>query len=211
MAAPRTSRTLRTWYAVFLGIMVTLVLGLVSVVLVPEAPYDPETGGYGSATYGRIQLQRMLISLVSSVAVLAAGLFLARRAEVLASGLVLGALFNLVVGNSWGWDYDNDGIRLLVAVVSLVLTAVVGWWYFIRDGRRAAGTGGGDVAGPPAAGGEELVFGRPDPGAGQAATALPSAGLADLDRRLSLIERRLSAVAEAMSPDEDDDRTRLDD
>lgn len=156
-------RTPQILLSIFFGMLLALVLGLVTTTLIPTVSYDnPER-------YEQVALLRMILSLVLSIVVLIGGLFLHRRVEFFGTGMLLAALINLVTANVWGWSYDNDGVRLAAACVSLLFAGAAAWWFAQRSRSRPS------------------------------TTASPSgADLTATEARLTELEHRLAAAAAAL-------------
>ena len=114
----------------------------------------------------------MAISLVRSHAL-----------PVISNGLLLGGLFTMVYGIGWVLVSSTTLERFLVVTLALVVTLSLGYVRFVRQ-RTPARTGRTVNA-----------------GASPVPTGLGGVDLAEIERRLQAIERRLDRIAAAFADD----------
>lgn len=134
-ATRRTHDAGMTVYSVFLGALVTVVLGLVTTT---AFPVSDEVGA--TAEDQAVSLARTVLGLGLSLVVLAGGLFLPVRLSFLRLGLLLAAVANLVLSNVWAWGYEHDSVRLLAALASLALAVGAGLLQYNRRANVTAKT-----------------------------------------------------------------------
>jgi len=112
--------------------------------------------------------------------VMAVSLIQAERLPVISNGLLLGGVFTMVYGVGWIVTSDTSVTRFLVMTVALIITLALGYARFVRPRSAATSAAGAE---PPVAYGSDA--------------------LADVERRLRDLERRMAEAAGALGPRKD--------
>lgn len=116
-----------------------------------------------------------IILIALATLTMAAALTLSQALLVVSNGLLLGGLFTMLYGVGWILFTDTSFARFGVITVALISTLILGYVRFVGQ-RRVPATGGAAV-------------GR---------SVSTEAGLADIERRVAELERRLDGAANAL-------------
>jgi len=121
-----------------------------------------------------------IILIAFATLAMAVSLVRADKLPVISNGLLLGGVFTMVYGVGWIVTSDASVTRFLVMTVALAITLALGYARFVRPRAALAAVGG------------ELPM-----------AAYGSDGLADVERRLRDLERRMAEAAGALGPRND--------
>lgn len=133
-----------------------------------------------NASYDVWARNTSVILLGFATLLMAISLFLPERMKVFSNGILLGGLFTVVYGTGWSFAGGDSRARFFVVAVALVLSLGIGYLRFIRGARAAEVPTLGSPSGP-----------GPGPAAGDSAYA-------ELDARVTALERRADAAAAAL-------------
>ena len=158
-------------YSAFLGIAVVAFVAIAVNTFYPTPRFDMEAPDPDWPA--RYWLTTSAIVLVAATFVMVISLVWPRGQAVLADGFLLGGPFTMIYAMGMSLGSTTSWWRLVVAAVALVITVVTGWYRFVK---------------------------RP---AGQAAPINPTvtegaADAGDLDLRLTVLERKISAMTKAL-------------
>lgn len=124
-----------------------------------------------------------IILLAFATALMAISLFLPEHMKVFSNGVLLGGLFSVIYGTGWSFAGGDSRARFYVVLAALVLSLGIGYLRFIRE-RRDKAEAAAEATAAAAAQGTAVSI---EPGA-----------LADLTSRVTELERRAAAAAEAL-------------
>lgn len=114
-----------------------------------------------------------IIIIVLATLAMAFSLVRADQLPVLSNGLLAGGVFTMLYGIGWIIASDQSVARFIVITIALALTIVLGYFRFVRRGR------------PPAT---------------SAAAAATGESTAELEYRVSDLERRMDEAARVLQP-----------
>jgi lipopolysaccharide export LptBFGC system permease protein LptF len=117
-----------------------------------------------------------IILIVLATLVMGISLFRADQLPVISNGLLLGGVFTMLYGTGWVIASGDSRMRFWVMTLALVITLVLGWVRFVRERgvRESESVGGAD-------GGSDV---------------------AELVRRVEMLEQRAEAAARALGGEE---------
>lgn len=125
-----------------------------------------------------------IVLILFATGVMALSLIRSEQLRVISNGLLLGGLFCMVYGSGWVIFSGNSTARFYVIAFALVVTVALGYLKFVRQREAVpAALAGGTIAV------DDVVVG-------------------DLSARVSGLEAKLDAIAEALAPGHEKDAGR---
>jgi hypothetical protein len=160
---------LQTIFAFFLGLLVLAFVAVAVSTFLPEPRWTESQ--FSQAGYDTYRLTVGIALLLCATALLVVSLFLPEAQVVLSNGILLGGVFTMVYAVISAFISDAGLLRFAVVSAALVVTIGIGYLRFVRGHRRRE----------------------------TAAAATPEGVPSELAERVTLIERKLDAVSNALS------------
>ncbi|HOU92858.1 MAG TPA: hypothetical protein PLU22_17515 [Polyangiaceae bacterium] len=175
MVTVKSDNLLHVIYSFFLGLVVVGFVGIGVNTFLPEPTIIDYSGTTRPAELTAWQLNTSVALVICATLVMVLSLVLTDRQAVIGNGLLLGGLFTMVYAVGMSISAGQSLARFAVILVALVVTVGVGYLKFVRGRVVPARVPASAPADLP--GGDELVG------------------------RLGAVERKLDALARALSGD----------